>query len=186
ALLHVVRAFESDTAPHPDGSLDPLRDARMVELELVLADLSAVDKRLEKVEANIKKANKAEDVAERALVAKMKAWLEDEKALRQLACTDEGGPRLRTYSFLTEKPMLLVVNLAEADVRNAAAWLERSGLPGFAARPAMALCPVSAPIEAEMAELPADDARAFREDLGLKEPGLDRVIRTSYDLLGLL
>src|SRR5215468_6562652 len=84
ALLHVVRAFASDTAPHPDGSVDALRDAKMLELELVLADLSAVDKRLEKLEANIKKANKPEDVAERPLFAKMKAWLEDEKPLREL------------------------------------------------------------------------------------------------------
>jgi GTP-binding protein YchF len=186
ALLHVVRAFESDAAPHPDGSVDALRDVRMVELELVLADLSAVDKRVEKLDANIKKANKAEDVAERALFAKMKAWLEEEKPLRELPFTDEERRRLRNYSFLTEKPMLLVVNLGEADVRNAAAWLETSGLPAFAARPSLALCPVSAPIEAEMSELSPEDARAFREDLGLQEPGLDRVIRTSYELLGLL
>jgi GTP-binding protein YchF len=186
ALLHVVRAFESDAAPHPEGSVDALRDAKMLELELVLADLLAVDKRLEKLEANIKKANKAEDVAERALFAKMKAWLEDGRPLREMPFPDEERRRLRNYSFLTEKPMLLVVNLGEGDVRKAGAWLETSGLLAFAARPSLALCPVSAPIEAEMAELSPEDARAFREDLGLREPGLDRVIRTSYDLLGLL
>jgi len=186
ALLHVVRAFESDAVPHPDGSVDALRDAKMLELELILADLQAVDKRLEKLEGNIKKANKPEDVAERAIFVKMKAWLEDERPLREQEFTDEERRRLRNYSFLTEKPMLLVVNLGEADVRSAAAWLQKSGLPAFAARPYLALCPVSAPIEAEMAELKAEDARAFREDLGLQEPGLDRVIRTSYELLGLL
>jgi len=182
----VVRAFESDAVPHPDGSVDALRDAKMLELELILADLQAVDKRLEKLEGNIKKANKPEDVAERAIFVKMKAWLEDERPLREQEFTDEERRRLRNYSFLTEKPMLLVVNLGEADVRSAAAWLQKSGLPAFAARPYLALCPVSAPIEAEMAELKAEDARAFREDLGLQEPGLDRVIRTSYELLGLL
>ena len=71
-------------------------------------------------------------------------------------------------------------------MKDAAGFLERSGLAAFAARPQVGVCPVSAPIEAEMADLPAEDARAFREDLGLEEPGLDRVIRTSYELLGLL
>ncbi len=186
ALLHVVRAFESDVVPHPDGSVDPLRDAKMLELELILADLQAVDRRRERLEANIKKASKAEDVAERVLFLRMKEHLEGELPLRELAWSDEEERRLRNYSFLSGKPMLLVVNLGEKDVKDASAALERTGLPGFTARPHLALCPVSAPIEAEMSDLSAEDARAFREDLGLREPGLDRVIRTSYDLLGLL
>jgi hypothetical protein len=186
ALLHVVRAFASDVVPHPDGSVDPLRDANMLELELILADLAAVDRRLERIQANIKKANKPEDVAEQALFQKMKAHLEQERPLRELVATDEDERRLRNYSFLSGKPVLLVANLGEGDVKDSAAALERTGLPGFAARPQVALCPVSAPIEAEMAELSAEDARVFREDLGLREPGLDRVIRTSYALLGLL
>ncbi len=186
ALLHVVRAFASDVVPHPDGSVDPLRDAKMLELELILADLTAVDRRLERLDANIKKANKADDVAERALFQKMKEHLEGERPLREIALSDEERRRLRNYSFLSEKPVLLVVNLGEEDVKDAAGFLERAGLAALAARPHVGLCPVSAPIEAEMADLPAEDARAFREDLGLEEPGLDRVIRTSYELLGLL
>jgi ribosome-binding ATPase YchF (GTP1/OBG family) len=82
--------------------------------------------------------------------------------------------------------MLLVVNLGEDGIREAAAFLERSGLQGFASRPLLGLCPVAAPIEAEMTELSPEDAKAFREDLGLLEPGLERVIRTSYALLGLI
>jgi GTP-binding protein YchF len=186
ALLHVVRAFESDVVPHPDGSVDPLRDAKMLELELILADLTAVDRRLEKLDANIKKANKADDVAERALFQKMKAHLEAERPLRELELSEEEGRRLRNYSFLSEKPVLLVANVGEGDVRGAQGLLERSGLAAFASRPHVGLSSVSAPIEAEMADLSPDDARAFREDLGLAEPGLDRVIRTSYALLGLL
>lgn len=186
ALVHVVRAFESATVPHPDGSLDPLRDARMLELELILADLSSVERRLERLEANIKKANKADDVGERAVFLKMKEALEAERPLRELELGEEERRRLRGYSFLSEKPMLLVLNLGEALVREAGSYLASSGLAAFAARPQLALCPVSAPIEAEMAQLPLEDARAFREDLGLSEPGLDRVIRTSYALLGLI
>ncbi len=186
ALLHVVRAFESEAVPHPDGSVDPLRDAKMVELELILADLGAVERRIERLEANIKKANRAEDVAERAVFLKLKAHLEGERPLRELELSDEERRRLRGYALLSEKPLLLAVNLGEGQIKDATALVERSGLAAFAARPGCALCPVSAPIEAEMAQLPPEDARIFREDLDLEEPGLDRVIRTSYALLGLV
>lgn len=186
ALVHVVRAFESDLAPHPEGSVDALRDAKMVELELILADLGAVERRLERLEANIKKANKADDVAERAVFLKMKEALENERPLRSLVLDEADRRRVRNYSFLTEKPMVLVVNLGEGEVKDAAARLSASGLTAFAEGPNLALCPVSAPIEAEMAQLPPEDAAAFREDLGLREPGLDRVIRASYALLGLI
>ena len=186
ALVHVVRAFESDLVPHPDGSVDPLRDAKMLDLELILADLGAVERRLERLEANIKKGNKAEDVAERALFAKMKDSLEAERPLREIELTDDERRRSRNYSFLSEKPVLLAVNVGEERVRSAGEYLESSGLADFAKRPGFALCPVSAPIEAEMADLSPEDAQAFRQDLGLKEPGLDRVIQSSYALLGLI
>ena len=187
ALVHVVRAFASDVVPHPEGSVDPLRDASMLDLELILADLGAVDKRLERLEANIKKANRAEDVSERVIFRKVKEALEAEKPLRDVAFDDEERRRLRNYSFLSEKPVLLAINMGESQIKNAAAYLESSGLAGFvASRPHLGLCPVSATIESEMSELSAEDAKAFLEDLGLDEPGLDRVIRTSYALLGLI
>ncbi len=186
ALLHVVRAFESELVPHPDGSVDPLRDAKMLELELILTDLGAVERRLEKLEANLKKANKPEDAAEQALFQRMKECLEAEKPLRELTLGEEDKRRLRNYAFFSEKPVLIVANLGEDQVKDAEGALKRTGLREYAARPGFALCPVSAPIEAEMAQLPPEDAKAFREDLGLQEPGLDRVIRTSYTLLGLV
>jgi GTP-binding protein YchF len=188
ALVHVVRAFESETVPHPDGSVDPLRDAKMLELELILADLGMVERRLERLDANIKKANRAEDVAERDVFLKLKEALEAERPLREVVSTltDEERRRLRSYSFLSEKPLIVVMNMGEDEVRDAAAHLERRGLTAFAGAPGMALVAVSAPIEAEMSQLSAEDARAFREDLRLEEPGLDRVIRASYTLLGLI
>lgn len=185
-LVHVVRAFESERAPHPEGSVDPLRDAKMVELELILADLDAVLRRLDKLEANIKKANRPEDVAERALFQKMKQALESERPLRELELADLERRRLRNYSLLSEKPLLLVVNLGEDDVKDAEKALARLSLQALGERPNVAVCPVSATIEAEIAQLEKDDARAFMDDLGLKEPGLDRVIRSSYGLLGLI
>jgi len=185
ALVHVLRAFESDSVPHPDGSIDALRDARMLELELILADLATVERRIERLEANIKKAKKPEDVSEHALFLRLKQALEAETPLRELELTPEDETRLRGYALLSGKPMLLVANLGESEIRQAAEWLERSGLQAFAGKPGLAACAVAAPIEAEMAELAPEDAQAFREDLGLKEPGLDRVIRSTYELLGL-
>jgi hypothetical protein len=185
-LVHVVRAFENAALPHPDGSLDPLRDAKMLELELILADLVTVERRLERLEANIKKANKAEDVSERELFLRLRQSLEAETPLRGLGLSEEERGRLRGYALLSGKPMLVVANLGESEIRGAAAWLERSGLQAFASQPGLAACAVAAPIEAEMAELAPEDARAFREDLGLAEPGLDRVIRSTYELLGLV
>jgi GTP-binding protein YchF len=186
ALLHVVRAFESELVPHPDGSVDPLRDAKMLELELILTDLGTVEKRIERLTANIKKANKAEDVAERAIFERMKTHLEAERPLREFELSEEDRRRLRGYSFLSEKPVLVVANLGEEQIKSAAAFLESSGLAALASRPRLGVCPVSATIEAEIAQLPAEDARGFMDDLGLAEPGLDRVIRTSYELLGLI
>ena len=187
ALVHVVRAFESELVPHPDGSVDPLRDATMLDLELILADLGAVEKRLERLDANIKKANRAEDVAERGLFHKLKEVLEAERPLRDMMLEADEKRRLRNYSFLSEKPVLLVANLGEAEIRDAALALERTGLAQLVkSRPGLGLCAVAAPIEAEIAQLPVVDAKAFLDDLGLGEPGLDRVIRTSYELLGLI
>jgi ribosome-binding ATPase len=184
AFVHVVRAFESDTVPHPDGSVDPRRDAEVLELELILADHGTVERRLERLEANIKKAHKAEDVSEKALFLRLKETLEAEKPLRELALSEDERKRLRGYALLSEKPLLLVVNVGEDAIRDPGPVM--AGLRAFAERPRVALCAVSAPIEAEMAELPAEDARVFREDLGLAEPGLDRVIRSTYELLGLI
>ena len=157
-----------------------------MELELILADLGTVERRLERLEANIKKANRPDDVAERAVFLKLKQALEAERPLREVSLTEEEGRRLRSYSFLSEKPILLVVNLGEDEVKDAAGALARTGLQALGERPGTALCPVAAPIETEIAQLPPEDARAFLDDLGLAEPGLDRVIRTSYALLGLV
>jgi GTP-binding protein YchF len=184
-LVHVVRAFESELVPHPEGSNDPLRDASVLDVELILADLVTVERRLERLEASIMKAKQAEDVAERELFGRLKEGLEAEKPLRELGLSDEERRRLRGYALLSEKPLLVVANLGEDLIHDAAGYLDSSGLTEFGERPQVAVCAVSAPIEAEMAELEPADADTFREDLGLAEPGLERVIRTSYELLGL-
>jgi GTP-binding protein YchF len=184
-LVHVVRAFESELVPHPEGSNDPVRDASVLDLELILADLQTVERRIARLEANIQKSKQAEDVAERELFLRLKEGLETEKPLRELGLSKEERRCLRGYALLSEKPLLVVANLGEDLIRDAATYLDACGLTEFGQRPQVAVCAVAAPIEAEMAELDPADADAFREDLGLAEPGLERVIRTSYELLGL-
>jgi GTP-binding protein YchF len=187
ALVHVVRAFENDLVPHPDGSVDALRDAQVLNLELILADLGMVERRIEKLDQNIKKLRRPEDVAERELFGRLKAGLEAEQPVREMALSEDDRKRLRNYALLTEKPMLLVVNLDEKTIGHAADYLEKSGLVAWAAAGSgRGLVAVAAPIEAEMAQLSPEDAEAFRADLGIAEPGLDRLARASYALLGLV
>src|SRR5687767_14175161 len=188
ALVHVIRAFRDPAVPHPSGSVDPARDAQAMEDELILADLGVAERRLERLEKDLKKARSAELEKERDLVQRCRQALEDGKPLRTLELTGDDIKRLRGFQFLSAKPLLLVINLDEADVPAVGASVERAaeqtGLSGFlphAATGAVALC---ATIELEIAQLEGADAAAFLADLGLAESGLDRVIRASYDLPG--
>jgi GTP-binding protein YchF len=186
ALVHVVRAFDAETVPHPEGSIDPLRDARLLELELILADLGFAERRVLRLESSIKKTRRPEEVAERELFQRLKQALEAELPLRELRLSAEESGRLQGYALLSVKPVVLVVNLGENEIRDAPERLHVMGLDALAERPGQALCPVSAPIEAELRELAPEDARAFREHMGLREPGLERVVQASYQLLGLI
>jgi GTP-binding protein YchF len=188
ALVHVVRAFRDASIPHPSGSVDPARDAQAMEDELILADLGVAERRLERIEKDLKKGRSAELEKERDLVHRCKTALEEGRPLRALELTGDDLKRLRGFQFLSAKPLLLVINVDEGDLPEVGASIDRAaaktGLTSFlahAATKAVALC---ARIELEIAQLEGDDARAFLSDLGLTESGLDRVIRTTYDLLG--
>ena len=189
ALVHVVRAFRDPAVAHPSGSIDPARDAQAMEDELILADLGVAERRIERIEKDLKKGRSAELERERDLVQRCKAALEEGKPLRTLELTGDDRKLLRGFQFLSAKPLLLVINLDEDDLADAGSSVERAaartGLTGFlaqhAATKAVALC---AKIELEISQLEGDDASAFLADLGLTESGLDRVIRTTYDLLG--
>jgi hypothetical protein len=188
ALVHVVRAFRDESVPHPSGSVNPARDAQAMDDELLLADLGVAERRLERIEKDLKKGRSAELEKERELVQRCKDALEEGTPLRALQLAGEDLKRLRGFQFLSAKPLLLVINLDEADLPEIGADLaraaEKTGLTAFlerAATKAVALC---AKIELEIAQLEGEDAAAFLSDLGLSESGLDRVIRTTYDLLG--
>ena len=188
ALVHVVRAFPDPTVPHPSGSIDPARDAQAMEDELILADLGVAERRLERIEKDLKKASSSELEKERDLVQRCRQSLEDGTPLRALELTGEDARRLRGFQFLSAKPLLLAINLDEADVAGVGASIERAagqaGLTGFLAHAATRAVALCATIELEIAQLEGADATVFLADIGLAESGLDRVIRASYDLLG--
>ena len=185
ALVHVVRSFEDPAIPHAAGSIDPQRDARTMEDELILADLAVVEKRLERLAKDLKKTRTADLEREQNVLVRCKAHLENGAALRALELADDDWRRLRGFQFLSAKPLLLALNIAEDELVGGLDRLrERHDLAGLAAGPSTGFVAVCAKTELEIAQLDAADSAAFLADLGLKESGLDRVIRASYDLLG--
>jgi GTP-binding protein YchF len=185
ALLHVVRMFRDPSVPHAAGSVDPARDVRTMEDEVILADLGVVERRLERLERDLKKAGGSADLKkEQELLTRCRATLEDGRPLRTLDLKGEDAKLLRGFQFLSAKPLLLVLNLDEADIAQADQAVALGGLTDFVAGANTRAVPICARIELEIAQLDEADAQAFMADLGLRESGLDRVIRASYDLLG--
>ena len=184
ALTHVVRAFRDEAVPHVEGAIDPARDVATMETELILADHTIAERRLEKLEPLVAKANKEEDRKELELIRRCVAHLEREQPLRTLEAGAEDRRLLRGFTFLSMKPLLVAVNADEADAWRLDGGAGAFGLQALDGRPSTAVVALSAKIEAEIAQLEKDEADAFRLELGLKEPALDRMIRASYRLLG--
>jgi hypothetical protein len=186
ALLHVVRMFRDPTIPHPAGSVDPARDVRTMEDEVLLADLGVVEKRLERIERDLKKGSSPDLRKEQDILLRCREALESGRPLRALALASDDARRLRGFQFLSAKPLLLVLNLDESDLPRADDAVRLGGLESFMSGAATRAVPICARIELEIAQLDEADAAAFMADLGLRESGLDRVIRASYDLLGFI
>ena len=184
ALLHVVRMFRDPSVPHPAGSVDAARDVRAMEDEVILADLGVVERRLERLEREIKKTNTPELRKEQEILQRCREALEAGRPLRALELAADDAKRLRGFQFLSAKPLLIVLNLDEADLANAQDAVKLAGIEDFLTGAATRAVPICAKIELEIAELDDADRAAFMADLGLDESGLDRVIRASYDLLG--
>ncbi len=184
ALVHVVRAFRDPTVPHAPGSIDPARDVRTMDDELVLADLAVVERRLDRLARDLKKGAAAELKPEADLLDRCRVHLDEGRPLRTLGLSGDAGKRLRGFQLLSAKPLLVVVNVDEADVARAEETVDRLGLPPILAQAAAAAVAVCAKIELEVAELDASDRAAFLAALGIGASGLERVIRASYDLLG--
>ncbi len=186
ALLHVVRAFEDPSLPHPSGSVDPARDLEQLDLEFILADLAMVDRRLERLGAGRhgtpaeREANEREEV----VLKRLKVELEAGRPIRDAGMTDDEAKTVRGFRFLTEKPVLVLLNVGERDLATAADLTARIAA-SYPHEHSM-VEHLSARIEMELGELDADDAATFMEELGIAESGLERVIRLSYQLLGLI
>jgi GTP-binding protein YchF len=187
ALLHVVREFADDSVPHPLLSVDASRDLEHLELEFTLADLAVVEKRIEKLRTSGRHGTPAEREAnERELqtLERILPGLTGGRPIRDLGLSADEALRIRGFRFLTEKPVLMLLNIGEADL--ASADERASRLAASVPHAHTSVVPLSARIEMEIGQLEDEEAQAFREDLGLESSGLERVIRASYALLGLI
>ena len=183
ALLHVARAFEDAASAAP---ADPWRDVDDLDLEFTVADLSVIEKRLEKLRTQGRHGSQAERdqaLREQELLERLEPHLSEGRPLRSLELSDDEELLLRGYRFLTQKPVLVVLNLDEGKLPEAAG-LEQEGRTRYA-QPHSDVAALAGKIEAELGELSEDDARLFMDDLGIEEPSRGRVIRLTYALLGL-
>ena len=183
ALLHVTRAFDDPTASAPT---DPWRDVDELDVEFTFADLAVIEKRLEKLRTQGRHGSQAErEQAQREeeLLRRLEPHLSEGRPIRSFDLTDDEELLLRGYRFLTQKPVLVVLNIDEGRLPEAAA-LETAGRER-AAQPLTDVAALAGKIEAEIGELGEEDARLFMDDLGIAEPSRGRVIRLTYELLGL-
>ena len=188
ALIHVVRAWDDAAHPHPDGSVDPSRDLERLDLEFILSDLALVDRRLERLAAGggrhgtpaEREAAEREDV----VLRRLKEGLEAGRPLRDEPLDPDEEKAIRGFRFLTQKPVLVLLNVGENEIASSGALVDRitSDYPHQRAL----VDALSARIEMELGELEPDEAAVFMEELGLTESSLDRVIKLSYRLVGLI
>jgi ribosome-binding ATPase len=185
ALVHVVRAFEDPNLPHVEGTLDVLRDISIFELEMMFSDLAIIEKRMERLSKDLKKTKSTELELEYELLGRFKTALEAEQPLRDLDLTSEEAKRIKGFTFLSAKPILLAINLGDEDADKVSRVEEVFNLGEYAAKRNVGITAVCGKIEAEISSLSPADAQAFIEDLGLSTDGLTRIIQKSYSLLGL-
>ncbi len=182
-LVHVVRAFENPDVLHAEGGIDPLRDVETINLELLLADLDLVEKRIERIRGG--KKIKKEALVELEVLEKLKDALENEVSLRQLDLSENEREILQNYSFFSEKPIILVVNTDEEQFKKGE-YPKKKELEAWAEQKETRVIEVSGQTEMEIAQLPEEDREIFMEDLGIEELGIDRLARAAYDRLGLM
>jgi ribosome-binding ATPase len=186
AFAHVLRLFKDETIPHEKGSVDPVRDLEDVETELILSDLVVVEKRLERLDKDRKKIKNPELDREFELLEKCQAALETNQPLRQLELDDEQEKRIRGFQFLSQKPMLYVLNLGESEAGKLHQHEEEYRNGPLAGRKHTSATAVCGKIEAELAELQPEEQRDYLASYGLQESGLERLIAATYSLLGLM
>lgn len=186
AIVHVVRCFEDPNIVHVDGCIDPIRDIETINLELVLADLETVTKRIERTKKMMKSGDK-KFAQELALLEKIEGALANEQSARSLTYTPEEEPILKEMCLLTQKPVLYAANLSEADFMAGIETNEAvARVNAYAEAEGSKVLTICAKIEEDIADLDAEEKAAFLEDLHLDKSGLDRLIQAGYELLGLI
>jgi GTP-binding protein YchF len=187
ALAHVVRVFDDPSIPHV-GTIDPLRDIKNVEFDLMVSDLGQIEKRLERLEKDLKKMKTPDLEKEFELIKRANVHLGNEKPLREMEMTPEDKKRLRGFMFLSEKPILYVLNIGESTElgKELEEAVSKYNLTEVAARPNAGASAICGKVEAELSEMSDADAAEFLSSYGLGESGLTRLIRTTYKLLGLI
>ena len=187
ALVHVVRAFQDEAVPHPEGSVDPDRDIEGVNMELAFADLALIERRRDKLDIAVRSARPGQrEAGERELVLlqRLREALEREEPLRTQELSPGDRRMISGYQLLTNKPLLILANIDEAEIGRAQEI--ESALAARWAGPSVEVAALSGKLEAELTELSDEEAAEFRRDLGLAEGGLERMIRLSHHVLGLI
>ena len=181
AIVHVVRCFENDDIIHVDGSIDPIRDAEIINLELALSDLEQIERRMERVRKQARRDPEAQ--AELAVLEKIQPVLAEGKSARTVQLEDDEELLIKSLGFLTRKPIIYAANVSEDELADGNEWVEK--VKTLAAEEDAQVVIISAQVEAELLELPEDERIDFLEALGVEEGGLKSLIRATYDLLGL-
>ncbi|WP_019424641.1 redox-regulated ATPase YchF [Paenibacillus sp. OSY-SE] len=184
AIVHVVRCFEDENITHVDGKVDPISDIQTINLELVLADLESVEKRLDRTKKNLKSGDK-KYAQEAEVLERLKDTLYNDKPARSMDLSDDEKLLVRDLHLLTMKPVLYAANVSEDGVADAESNPYVQQVREFAVAENAEVVPISAKVEAEIAELEGEDKEMFLQELGLDESGLNRLIKAAYRLLGL-
>ena len=178
-IAHVIRVFEDASVPHSEGSIDPLRDATNLDLELMLSDHDQIVRRLERVEKDLKKKRDPALELEKTALEKCKAQLEAEKPLRELELTPEERKSIGGFLFLSARPVLYVLNLGDEEADKLDSAVERHKLSALQGRKNAAVVAICGRLEVELAEMEGKEAAELLASYGLKEPGLNRLIRAT-------
>ena len=186
ALAQVLRVFEDESVPHEHGSVDPIRDSDDLETELVLSDLVVVEKRLDRLEKDRKKIKDPSLDREYDLLVKAKEMLENNEPLRNMELAADDEKRIRGFQFLSQKPMLYVLNLGEEDAAKLKEREQEFRNGPLGNRPQTAITAICGKIEAELAELGPEEAAELLSSYGLQDSGMQRLISATYSLLGLM
>lgn len=184
AICHVVRCFKDADVTHVEGSVDPIRDIEIINLELILSDLETVDNRLSKVERKVK-AKEAEGILEKKVLDKVKQALEAGKPARSVELSSDEYLLIKSFSLLTLKPMIYVANIGEDEINDPTQNEFYLKVKAYADEEGADVIAISAKIEEELAMLDKDEKEMFLQDLGINESGLDKVIKASYHILEL-